>query len=341
MAIMIMGIGVIALATLFPISILRSVQATQLTNAAIHRLNAEAMIDLYPSLLGPSGARRDYIVDPMGANIPELQTIQDQNGLKRFGYDPNNPTPNPPDRRLFRFSGGFNSQAQADRVVTLPDSWIEQVEAAPVNLTATSVTLPSNADLTSTPIANGESRVVLFDAANGRSGQVRVISPPTANPPGIVGQTVNWREQLPAGFNVERVRVETKDRRYTWLLTVHKKAGGNSATVELVVFFRRSFSPQDEVIYDTLPIGGAPNGFQKDSNQVQVDWSNRPEKPLLKKGGYVLDAQNARWYRIQDVDESGSSAVLTLEQPIIENGNRGAILMPGIIEVFSIGSKPL
>ena len=39
-----MSIGVIALATLFPISVLRSIQASQLTNATNLRYNAEARI---------------------------------------------------------------------------------------------------------------------------------------------------------------------------------------------------------------------------------------------------------------------------------------------------------
>ena len=46
MSILIMSIGVVTLATLFPIAILRSVQATQLTNATILRYDAEAIIDL-------------------------------------------------------------------------------------------------------------------------------------------------------------------------------------------------------------------------------------------------------------------------------------------------------
>ncbi len=47
MALLCMGIGVVAVASLFPIALLRSAQATQLTTATILRFNAETTIDLY------------------------------------------------------------------------------------------------------------------------------------------------------------------------------------------------------------------------------------------------------------------------------------------------------
>ena len=46
MSVLVMGIGVISVISLFPISFLRSVQATNLTNATILRYNAETQIDL-------------------------------------------------------------------------------------------------------------------------------------------------------------------------------------------------------------------------------------------------------------------------------------------------------
>ena len=46
---MLMSIDVIAVAALFPIAVVRSLQATQLTNATNLRLNAEALIDTIPS----------------------------------------------------------------------------------------------------------------------------------------------------------------------------------------------------------------------------------------------------------------------------------------------------
>ena len=56
---LIMGIGIVSLATLFPISVLRSIQATQVTNATMLRYNAEALVDLNPNILSPQ--RRKHL----------------------------------------------------------------------------------------------------------------------------------------------------------------------------------------------------------------------------------------------------------------------------------------
>ena len=84
MSMMIMSIGVSAVAVLFPISVLRSIQATQMTNAAILKYNTEALVRIRPELIfDPDGDRfsnpttgvlehvagpleRRYIVDPGG-----------------------------------------------------------------------------------------------------------------------------------------------------------------------------------------------------------------------------------------------------------------------------------
>lgn len=89
MSLMIMSIGISAVAVLFPISMLRSIQATQLTNAAITKYNLEALLDAKPELLfDPDGdystfgtpaqqreslaehfrspSARNYVIDPIG-----------------------------------------------------------------------------------------------------------------------------------------------------------------------------------------------------------------------------------------------------------------------------------
>ncbi len=82
---MIMGIGVVSLATLFPIATLRILEATNLTNATVARFNAEGVADSFPDLIHqPDGnanyrdladadigvrsreAGSNYIVDPLG-----------------------------------------------------------------------------------------------------------------------------------------------------------------------------------------------------------------------------------------------------------------------------------
>jgi hypothetical protein len=85
MSLMIMGIGVVSLATLFPIATLRVLEATNLTNATVARFNAEGIADSFPDLIHqPDGnanyrnlddadigirsreAGSKYIVDPLG-----------------------------------------------------------------------------------------------------------------------------------------------------------------------------------------------------------------------------------------------------------------------------------
>ena len=60
-SVMIMSIGVISIASLFPVALLRSIRATQVTHSTNLRLNAEAMLEVYPHL--KNGARRWSVID--------------------------------------------------------------------------------------------------------------------------------------------------------------------------------------------------------------------------------------------------------------------------------------
>jgi len=79
-AIMIASIGLVSVATLFPLSILRSVKATQLTAATEARLNAETAIDRYPNMLTnpvitPATPGVNYTNNPQPGNwYPPLST---------------------------------------------------------------------------------------------------------------------------------------------------------------------------------------------------------------------------------------------------------------------------
>lgn len=84
MSLMIMGIGVVSLATLFPISAARVLEATNLTNSTVLLYNAEGIIDSFPAIVHePDGDRttredgRKYQVDPLGFlaryNLLDLQ----------------------------------------------------------------------------------------------------------------------------------------------------------------------------------------------------------------------------------------------------------------------------
>ena len=383
-SILIMSIGVVTLATLFPISVLRSVQATQLTNATILRFNAEAIIRTLPYLVHDPNHdgnyrehfqrsnHRNFIVDPLGYHLIDEVNPTALSDLKPwFGNDGQaNPSPiSPPERRMRRFGGGTSGDRDAAAMVTLPDSWVLQGKEIPTaaNLRGTApyyVTLPPNVDfnlgvpcedadadgtLTTAEDLDGDGvndvrqTQITFFSGDGRSSHVRIVDQITSagpagpqQPYGPPPHSVQWNDALPAGFAVGEVQVETQERRYTWLLTVRKRPGGKRAGIDVVVCFRRTFGPEDEVIY-SHPTNA--DEFVAGERSVTIRWVG--EKPFYKKGGWVLDAQNARWYRIQDIinedDQVNMTVELVLEDEIVKTGSSGAILMRGVIQVYPIG----
>ena len=141
MSVMIMSIGVVSLASLFPISILRGVQATKLTNATVLRYNAEALIDAFPQrfVFDPDGSldadgeiahqrrNRNYIVDPIGSYYATL----DGTGLEgSFGNDGSSS----PVTRIPRYHAGLTSQLQATNFFSQQDNWTLLYEGIPSSI---------------------------------------------------------------------------------------------------------------------------------------------------------------------------------------------------------------
>lgn len=409
MALLVMGIGISALATLFPISILRTVRATQLTNATVHFRNIESMLDSrWPHLLHDPDGNADYYtvlannagvlehydtvyaVDPLGwwtytGSASEAQFAD------TFGNDGTNPT------GIERFNGGqtvtFQSSADfttnpptpptprpfidsldaAYRLVSLPDSWVDVIEGVPVG--PPPYTVGVELDVAPNFDPSSEHRAILFDASGG--SLVRTIT-------GLIGNTVIWSEDanqngsldtedgnsngtldpgedangngvldiedangngliddyaLPTDFIMERVRIEARDWRYTWLITVRKDAEG-VAYPDIVIFFRRGFDPEDELVYGARievaqPPGptnppvlngwdGAPGdkGYDDDGDgtvdnpeergspgtddtrTAYLYWSGTT--PALKRGAFLFDMAG-RWYPISDFREANAS----------------------------------
>jgi hypothetical protein len=163
-ALLIMSIGLVALAVLFPISVLRSIKATQFTTATDNRYNAEAMIDLYPNIvhnpdyrlnalplaLDPTAHANDgyFIVDPLGyaesVLHPESLFSGDVRYSNYFGYDPTLVVPaalTPPllnqtttpaytagSWYVRRYPLTWTFESAADYLVTMPDSWVLQYQ---------------------------------------------------------------------------------------------------------------------------------------------------------------------------------------------------------------------
>tara|TARA_R110002111_G_scaffold262702_1_gene340344 strand:- start:50577 stop:51944 length:1368 start_codon:yes stop_codon:yes gene_type:complete len=426
MSVMIMGLGVIPLASLFPISVQRSVQATQLTNATVLRYNAEALIDAFPQrfVFDPDGtlddnghirhqrSNRKYIVDPLGAYYART----DSTGFEdSFGNDGSGS----PVIRIPRYHAGLLSQLAAMNYFTQQDSWTLLYEGVPGNPTFPSginntrdtiyidyedviEDINSNGVLDSGEDVNGNGvldsgivnlaelsqtvsvvaggRMLMYDTT-GKQVQVRSITGANIN---TGTAEIGFADPLPNNGlygGISKIRIETLEQRYSYLLTVRRQIASDVASVDVVVFFRRDFSPEFEALHDVEnfvagwdwgndgawgiagydddndgmtdePKGerGALGSDDKQIDTFTLYYNTNVEKPALKKGGYVFDAYNARWYRIQSYTENNTktAASVTLDQPIIEPINYstdtnpikpGLIVMPNVVQVYPLGNK--
>ena len=157
MSLMIMSIGVSAVAVLFPISTLRSIQANQLTHGAIVKYNVEALLQTAPGLIfDPDNdgnlrehfqapVDRNYIVDPLGFYTHYAD------GSPFYSYFGNDGAT--PAGILQRFGGGLRTMvgfdhtnsaadAQALRFAALAlsnqgDGWLTDVDTVPLSLIST------------------------------------------------------------------------------------------------------------------------------------------------------------------------------------------------------------
>jgi hypothetical protein len=330
-----------------------------------------------PTTTKPYPAPQNFVVDPLGyaAKVVTANAIKQSFG----NFDLSTPAYNVNDRQyLFspiRLTGNFDSVPLADSVVSLPDNWQEQAHDTPAASTATSVAI--EADLSTLSVyedANGNgvldtgedlngngaldtgvSRVVLFDITR-RSSQVRNVT--SANAAGVV----TWTEPLPAGFSITDVRVQTQEPQFSWLLSVRRGDGNipDSLHTDLVTFFRREANnPDDEHVYqckfsffginntDDL---GAINSDDFFTCRVNWDEPGGEPAPSIKKGGFVFDAENCQWYRIQRILDEGTGFVeMRLEERIAAESRvalpgkapkvGAAMFLNGVVDVYPLGSK--
>ena len=335
MALLVMGLGVAGVAALFPIAVLRSVEATKLTHATLLRQNAEAYIRFLTSRAedaSPPGTTdadhppilralitdpdkdyntrehegTKYVVDPLGANVMAADGFAGLAGT--FGWKDNDGDgtfdAGESATGFARYSFKLGAAA-AQNLVMLPDSFVPVADvigsAATVSGsgTAYTVTIPE-VDLTeyvSTPPSTAV-RVTVF----------RADVPASVVLDGTVASatTISTTQGLPAAYsgNVGRVVVEVPERRYTWLATVRNF--GPKPSVTIVIFFRRSFSPADE---QAVPVSEPVNTFNQFRLAAGVA---RPEG--LKPGGFMFDTAAFRWLRIVSVpDEPAADGTLTFK----------------------------
>jgi hypothetical protein len=382
-SILALAIGVTMVATLYPVSILRSINATRLTRGTIHRHNAEAWIDVFTDQLvhnpdragtplNPTANPRkhydaslagvysgnNYIVDPIGWDIIRRDT--DAATANAFG----DPTATFGTGRLERYNGlnrrdvpplltagdYANDFAIAQRIALSPDNWTPVLQSEltinpPAVGGATSADIPG-VDLSGVNVGDPPSRITLFDAT-ARFSHTRIITD-------ITGNTVSWAATsgLPTGFTATTARIETQERHFTWLLTVRNRTelgatpadDKKKANVDVVVFFRRQYSAgtngHENTAWNFVVQDAARRKYLIQAPGAPGAALSSP-RPFLKKGAWLCDTINARWYRIQRIDNETSNApIITLETapPPDELLTKGVIL-PTVVEVYSLGTK--
>lgn len=317
----IMSIGVVMVATIFPLSTLRVLEANRQTNSTIAKFSAEALFDVDPNFVqnpdgvtgpqSPAWSVPAYFVDPLGYQTfhrdeslappinagalredvngnDVLDSGEDKNGNGRLDptlrdawgkLPPGSPVNLPLPRRytgatLFPNVPGTvrpypTTNAESDaaiaralQLVGQPDNWklvaeglVDASLSATTNIT--SLTLENDVDLSSVPtsiptiFAPVIYRAVIFDRLGDQGGLHSEIRYLTASSGNVLPPTVSWVTPLPARFengNIGKVRIEQLDEAYTWVLTA-RRASRFEVLLDVVVFFRRSFSPEHEYIY--------------------------------------------------------------------------------------------
>ena len=368
-AILIMGIGLVGVISLFPAAVMRSVQGNTLTVGTSLRFNAESMLRIHPELLlnpdrsdiNGNGLRFDdqaykvvydptipgrataFMVDPMGI----IQHVLSDGAL----VSTNTPTIN----QMRRFGAGYHaSLSTAEEVFSGQDQWIVRAEGFPTggNLDPAAGTQSLTLDnLSAQSIFIGAglpTRAIIFNT-DGTACQIRdLTSAANSNP---LGNTIAWsNSSLPGSYSnatftaakIGNVRVEQRDLRFTWLMTARGLTSTSAGVpdeftydVDVVVFYKRGYAPGDVVGY--INTGSAPNMvFQQNSLDVVVNWNpTTTAAPFMKRGSFILDAQNGYWYRIENYIEGTGAATITLATPARSSG-RIAVFMKGIVDVFPI-----
>lgn len=332
----IMSIGVISLATLFPLSVLRTIQATQLTHATQLRYNAEGLVEAFPFLvhdpdpdLNPMTTHVDerFVVDPLGFSVFDTETpaIRDTYGHNAAGFAG---VPTPRSRYgSFVFQAAPNV-AGARAFTSLPDSFADYFDLV---IDGTDASWDPDGDNLAIQIAPSQigdladgDRVVLFHP-NAKRSEVR-----TVNGDPVAGKVT--LDRALTEFDPDRVIGQTSNPLYSWLLTCQRSSGTTTTVaVSVAVFFNRKLSIAEEQIY---PITNA--------QELLVTIQPGVAEPNIKAGGYVLDAQTMRWYRIAKVGPTvGNILSVTLAEPRIgtlTNGQWFGIFPERLVDVYPIGN---
>lgn len=320
MSLLIMSIGVVSLVTLFPISTLRVIEATNMTNSTVLRYNAESIIDAQPNFIFDPDSNpatkhlgQSYLVDPLGYTV--FQTIGATPGV--FGSNPPASVTLPLPVRYLGNSG-ITTENLARTLVASTDTYTEQGDGRAVagTATATSVTLDPNVDLSALAglnLTNTEIRAFLFDPLGDRS-EVRTLTNISQPAP----HTLTWTTPLPSTFtDIGRVMVASGEEYYTWMLSVHRSASG-PAKVDVVVFVKRLLTQAAEQVYSAKLVPFIP-GTTNENNSVTVNFTG--DKPPIRRGGYLFDTKNCRWYRVSSIANTTTTSMSVILEESIRRAN--------------------
>jgi type II secretory pathway pseudopilin PulG len=374
MSLMIMGLGITSVFTLFPMTVVRSVKATNLTHAT---LLAESVREGYRALKfvlalppartpanRPPNSTYTHPKDPLLSDVTD-NLIPDP-FIGTFVVDPyggaSSPTYGGSSGRFGEVNPGTTTghawgvlrvaNGYGIANVTSPDSWItayEEIPASTANVGGVSeFTFPGTPDFAST-VSPSNSRVLVMSADNRQS----FVAPLHATNPVPAPNKLRLSVPLPASLfnpsgsppvdNVGLVRVQNFERRYTYLLTLHRDPRGNT-TSQIVVYFRRSFD-EAELLYDVVP-----NSIVKQTHQLTVTVpTRRPNPGEFAFGTWITTNprtnqvyHHGRWHRLVAVEETGNPNEyrLTLDRPW-QAPDQGAfanrLMFPrGVISVFDL-----
>jgi hypothetical protein len=364
MSLLIMGLGITSVFTLFPMSVLRSVKSTNLTNATLVSQSARDLFYASRGTLTLPPSRSDsniythgkdgylttspvipdnelasgvdgrfegtYVIDPYGATL--ANGISSHPG--KFGMvDPFTPNSG---YGVFRVANGLSAGN-----VTSADSWITDYEEVPVSVDTSGANHTITFSDTGVADSVATDTRLLILSANLRQSITRGVDT-AASSGGVIGLPAS--QGLPAAFDaadkIGLVRIQNfEPQRYTWLATIHQPRNG-SPTGQLAVFFRRS-AGEAEQLYDIT-------SFQSNNFRIAVD-DYTGGKPAVgdyifgtwtvNTGGRVV--RHGRWYRIQQVEDKGSDDyVITLDRRWVgrtQPANNPRVMFPrSVISVFDL-----
>jgi type II secretory pathway pseudopilin PulG len=360
MAILIMSIGVVSVITLFPLAILRAVQATQLTNSRILEKNIEDFVNSNTWMLrgSPLDSKLDSslaadntfftacIIDPLGREyVTGAAGYQTQFGNQTLNTGAA-VVPTYAARRISPFralptapsymAAAANTDwaltdwtALGDTVCALPDSWTQIADDVPTAVTATSVTFLN--DLGS---VSGDVRLTLISADGARSAsRIVTVSGTVAT---LKTTELNLPTNLDEPFEIGRAIVEAAEPRYTWIITCPAPADAPPAA-SCAVFFRRSYNPEEEFVYEGA--SGANPIVAANLSQATIEWDATMPTPLVREGNYLFDVENCIWHQIKSyttTEAAGTStAVIDLMLPA-SKPCQGVVIPHGLVHVFDL-----